>query len=37
MKKIIGILAIIILLSSCGSSKCASAPYNWGNNCPAYR
>jgi len=31
------LLVVIVLMSSCGSSRCASAPNSWGSNCAAYR
>jgi len=30
-------ILIVVLMSSCGSGKCASSPHTWGSNCPAYR
>ena len=36
MKKLIGIIAVIILLSSCATTSC-NQRNAWSANCPAYR
>ena len=33
------LVALLLTLQSCSTSRCASAPFTWGaaTNCPAYR